>query len=299
MPDVPLSLVWLHRPGDDVPAPTAVDVLPVALGAVPLRSDRATAIEAVRSLIGARWLVGGSDAAADVVAALEEEVLSGRAPAFGFAGTCGAGDLDALAARVAGSPAVPASWARLIASDRVDVEVRALLARRALPDDPEYTAQTVDAADLALLRELADVLVPQEGAAIDLAARVDAQYAAGEGDGWRFAELPPDPEALASGLATLRAVWPAETEARHALIEQVVAGEAETSGAFDAGRLAAWLEDVRVDLVRQWLAHPASMARIGYDGFATGGVVLPLRGFDSPASRREAWEPDDVATVPA
>jgi hypothetical protein len=193
---------------------------------------------------------------------------------------------------------VPAPWARLIASDRVDIEARSLLARRALPDDPAYAPQTLDAADLPMLRELADLLVPQEGAAIDLAARIDAQYAAGEGDGWRFAELPPDPEALRLGLATLRPLW-SDRGGRERLIERIVAGEADPSGPFDAGKLAAWLEDVRVDLVRQWLSHPASMARVGYDGFATGGVVLPLRAFDDPASRREAWEPDDVAAASA
>lgn len=296
MPAASLTLFWLHRLGDPAP-PThpGVDVVPVALGDDALRSDRAIAIEAARALTGSSWLLGGP--ASDIVSAVEEEILSGRAPVFGFLGV--ADPLEAAVARALAAPVVPDSWSRLIASDRVDVEVRGLLARRALPDDPEYPPQTVDAGDLALLRELADVLVPQDAPAIDLAARIDAQYAAGEGDGWRFAELPPDPGALRLGLATLRTLWPPDPDARERLIETLVAGETETPGPFDAGTLAAWLEDVRVDLVRQWLAHPASMARVGYDGFATGGTVIPLRGFDAPASRREPWEPDDVAAVPA
>ena len=197
---------------------------------------------------------------------------------------------DFVAHEISPSPTVPEEWARLIASDRVDVEVRGILSRRALPDDAEYAPQVMDAAQLTLLREIADLVVPQDGPAIDLAARVDAQLARGEGDGWRNASLPPDPEAYRTGLAALADGWAGEETLRAA-----IEGELETGGAFDAAQLAAWLEDVRVDLVRQWLAHPATAAKAGFDGFATGGTVLPLRGFTELGSgTRDAWEPAEV-----
>ncbi|WP_125131261.1 hypothetical protein [Microbacterium sp. 10M-3C3] len=282
-----VALVWA---GSRAPYVPDLDLRTVA-------PEAAAILDAACALTGTRWLVGGTDAAGPVVAAFVDDVLSGRAPVFGFAGVArDANEAAVLAARAAAAPVVPSSWARLIASDRVDPEVRGLLAQRAVPDDPAYTPVVVDAADLALLRELGDVLVPQHPSPpIDLAARLDAQYARGEGDGWRFAELPPDPEALRTGLATLRPLWPADPARQRSLVGRLVDAAVSGMAPFDAGELAAWLEDVRVDLVRLWLAHPASMARVGYDGFATGGVVIPLRGFDAPASRREEWEPDDVA----
>jgi hypothetical protein len=53
-----------------------------------------------------------------------------------------------------------------------------------------------------------------------------------------------------------------------------------------------WFEDLRADLVRLWLAHPAAMARIGFDGFANGGDGPRKQGFERlGAGEREAWEP--------
>jgi hypothetical protein len=55
---------------------------------------------------------------------------------------------------------------------------------------------------------------------------------------------------------------------------------------------------VRTDLIRTWLAHPASLARVGYDGFATSAP-----GADSPgyvalgAGVRDPWEPAELGTL--
>ncbi len=190
-------------------------------------------------------------------------------------------------------PVVPAEWAALIAGDRVDSRVRGILNRRAVPDDRGYAPAELDVAQLTLLREIADLVVPQDGPPIDLAARVDAQLARGEGDGWRNADLPSDPEAYRAGLDTLARVWPTDPEERRQVLRSAIEGSADAEGPFDAARLALWLEDARNDLVRQWLAHPASMARVGYDGFATGGS--PIRGFvELRLGRREDWEPAGV-----
>lgn len=190
-------------------------------------------------------------------------------------------------------PAVPDDWSALIAGDRVDARVRGILNRRAVPDDRGYAPEVLDVAQLTLLREIADLVVPQEGPAIDLAARVDAQLARGEGDGWRNADLPADPEAYRAGLDTLAAVWPTDPTDREEVLRTAIEGTTDAEGPLDPARLKLWLEDVRNDLVRQWLAHPASMARVGYDGFATGGS--PIRGYvELRLGRREDWEPAGV-----
>jgi hypothetical protein len=44
--------------------------------------------------------------------------------------------------------------------------------------------------------------------------------------------------------------------------------------------------------VKLWLAHPASLARVGFDGFATGGDGVRKQGFQLlVAGSREKWEP--------
>jgi len=198
-----------------------------------------------------------------------------------------------IADEVRVGPVVPDDWALLIAGDRVDARVRGILARRSLPDDRGYAPAVLDLGQLTLLREIADLVVPQEGPAIDIAGRVDAQLARGEGDGWRHADLPVDAEAYRTGLDQMASTWPTDPIERAQRFRAAVEGEADADGPFDAAQLKAWLEDVRNDLVRQWLAHPASMARVGYDGFATGG--RPMRGYvELRLGRREDWEPANV-----
>lgn len=202
---------------------------------------------------------------------------------------------DAIAAfvrdEIAPSPAVPVEWSALIGGARVDAATRGILARRAVPDDPAYAPRVLTDAQLALLRELADHLVPQEGPSIDAAARVDAQLAAGGGDGWRASILPPDAEAYRRGLDVM-ADASGGSLVRN-VVERALAGEIAGDG-FDAEQVVAWLEDARVDLVRHVLTHPATLARIGYDGFATAAPE-PGVGFAALAlGRREGWEPADV-----
>ncbi len=88
--------------------------------------------------------------------------------------------------RVAPSPVVPADTARVLASPRVSARTRGVLAVRALPDDPATEPRALTARQLDTLRAVARVVVPQPGPQqVDLALRLDAQLAAGQGDGWR------------------------------------------------------------------------------------------------------------------
>lgn len=197
------------------------------------------------------------------------------------------------------SAPVPAEWGRLIASHRVTPRVRATLARRALSDDPAYRPRVLDVSQLELLRAIVDRLVPQpEGGRIDLAARVDADLAAGGGDGWRPAGALSDAEAYRAGLDDLQSAWPATPDEQDVVIRAVTEGEGVPGGSLSAEALQRWFEDLRVDVVREWLVHPASLARVGYDGFATGAEDVAFAGYLSlKAGERDEWEPVELGAV--
>lgn len=197
---------------------------------------------------------------------------------------------------VAHSARVPAEWGRLLSSPRTTARVRRTLSRRALPDDPAYRPRTLSPAQLDLLRAIADRLVPQpDGSRIDVAARVDADLAAGGGDGWRPAGALSDDEAYRVGLDDLARGWPVSAKEQDALIAAVADGKGVEGGRIPPDDLRRWFEDLRVDVVREWLYHPASLARIGYDGFATGSEDLAFAGFETlRADARDAWEPSEL-----
>ncbi|QHI97440.1 alpha/beta fold hydrolase [Xylophilus rhododendri] len=188
------------------------------------------------------------------------------------------------------SPAMPEEFVRLVGSARVSRRMRAALATRAIADDPDYLPGVLSPAQLKTLRALADRVLPQTAPAIDLAARIDAQLATGQGDGWRFADMPPDRTAYALALDGLDGFGDLPEPERQARLSQL------ESGGFGLATLSAqqmqhWFEDLRADLVRIWVAHPATMARMGFDGFANGGDGVRKQGFELlAAGEREPWE---------
>jgi len=196
--------------------------------------------------------------------------------------------------RVEHGPVVPADTARVIASPRVSARTRGILAVRALPDDPERAPRALSRPQLDTLRAVARVVVPQPGdRPVDLALRVDDQLAEGLGDGWRPDGLPADLDAYRAALDALQAEAAQGDEHLAAVLAAVDAGEwTPASGPLDADQLRAWAEDAGVDLAKQWVAHPATMAEIDYDGFANGGDGVRKQGFLLlGAGQREAWEP--------
>jgi pimeloyl-ACP methyl ester carboxylesterase len=222
------------------------------------------------------------------------------------------------------APSPSPDFSATIAGPRTSAKTRGILARRALADDPRYEPRVLTVEQLRTLRVLADVVVPQDAGirAIDLAARVDAQLARGEGDGWRNADLPPDPEAYRLALDALADFADRTAAQQVELVTAIVAGdpdpelqhhgdsgggsshhgdqpdggddapEPEEAHPLSVEQLTAWFEDCRVDLVRHWLSHPATMEQIGYDGFANGGDGVRMQGFRRlGADEREGWEP--------
>lgn len=198
--------------------------------------------------------------------------------------------------RVDHGPAVPEATGRVIASPRVSARTRGILAVRALPDDPAREPRALTRTQVDTLRAVARVVVPQPGERrhqVDVALRVDDQLADGLGDGWRPDGLPSDVEAYRAALDALLAETANGQEHLATVLAAVDAGEyTPTSGPLDAAQLQAWAEDAAVDLAKQWLAHPATMAEVDYDGFANGGDGLRKQGFLLlGAGQREAWEP--------
>ena len=219
---------------------------------------------------------------------------AGGAAAGGVAVEGGAGD----------GVAVGAAWRALLGSDRVSARTRAALLGRTRRDDPG--ARAMSAARFATLRLVVARMVPQPGGArIDLAARVDAALAAGVGDGWRLAGMPPDAEACAAGLDTLEAAAlraggagfaGLADAAQDALLGRVAAGTLDVGGAgsgrLDAAQMRLWFEEVRSMAVRAYAAHPATLARMGYGGIGYGGDGERLEGFVRLGiGAREDWEP--------
>ena len=213
------------------------------------------------------------------------------------------------------APPVPSAYAALIASERVNSRLREALDGRAEPADPAYRPQALDPVELAILRAALARVLPMPG--LDLAARIDQRLAAGDGDGWRFSALPPDPEAYRAALRTLDAAARAahgrpivvlDGTDQDTLLTLCERGELTVPGALggrlDADRMRFWFEDLRSDAVRLWLGHPAALARIGFSGIGAGGdrpgeLARDLPGFravglDAP----EPWEPEPQTIMP-
>lgn len=196
--------------------------------------------------------------------------------------------------RVAGR-VLPAEWSRILASPRVSARTRAALIARI--DDPAPDAPTcLDDRQMAVLGGVIDRVLPGAGP-IDIARRLDADLL-GPGDGWRFADLPPDVDAWRKGLDTLDAAAGGfvslDTDLQDDWLTRVEAGEvgADAAHLLNGGQMRLWFEDVRAEAVKVWLSHPATMARIGYDGIANGGDGIRKQGFVRlGADDVEAWEP--------
>ena len=209
--------------------------------------------------------------------------------------------LSATAPAAAAAPVLSEAYGALIASERVNGRLRAALHERARPDDPGYSPVALDAVELAL-RAVVDRVLPQPGEArIDIAARIDARLASGAGDGWRYSDLPPDPQAYRAALATLEAAASAggrrflarDGDGQDALLREIEAGTLDAAAAaLSPGQMKTWFEELRADVVRTYLAHPAALARMGFSGIGAGGDGVPTVGFRQVGvAEREAWEP--------
>jgi hypothetical protein len=73
---------------------------------------------------------------------------------------------------------------------------------------------------------------------------------------------------------------------------EMTAGEESPANWLDAAQMRLWFEDARADAVKLYVAHPDTLARLGYSGIANGGDGMPKSGFARiGVGEREAWEP--------
>jgi len=180
-------------------------------------------------------------------------------------------------------PPIGAAYRALIGSARVSARTRAALLDRAGPVSGAPAA--LPARAYAVLVAVLDRVVPQGEAPIDLAARIDAQLAAGTGDGWRFDALPPDLTAYTDALETLddQGFLDMDGAGQDRLLQHAATGPLP---------MQRWFEELRGDAAKAYVAHPATMARLGYSGIAYGGDTDRLSGFQALGiGAREPWEP--------
>jgi hypothetical protein len=205
--------------------------------------------------------------------------------------------ISAFAAEVGGRAPLPPAFARLIASDRVSARTRRVMLARL--DAPGDAPRALSDAQRALLEVLLARIVPQRGTDVDLAGRIDAELGAGHGDGWRFAELPPDAAAWRRGLDTIAAELPdladRDPAAQDAAIDRIADGGigSDADQLLTTAQMTLWFRDVQASAVRTWLSHPAAQAWIRYDGFADGGDGPRKQGFTTThAGEWETWQRD-------
>lgn len=208
---------------------------------------------------------------------------------------------EALAKAIAGHSAavatasLPAGFVRLLGSDRVSRRTRAAMLARTQPVSRDASGWSD--AELELVAALIAQVLPDCGIDRELARRVGVAVQ-GPGDGWRFADLPPDPVAWKRGMATLDQIADGFAtlpgDAQRNWLQRIDAGEAGAANDPDylsPTQMALWFADVRAEIVRQWMATPAAMAAIGYDGFAVGGDGPRKQGYTrTAADDTERWQ---------
>jgi len=186
-------------------------------------------------------------------------------------------------------PVIPPDYLALIASDRVSPRTREVLEARIA--GPAATPGVLSDAQRATLEALLARVIPQAENAIDLAGTIIARLATGKGDGWRYAVLPEDAQAYREGLDRLAAQGFITLDA--AAQDAILTAFAAQKNTPDA----RWFEEVRGDAVTAYMAHPATLARVGYSGIGVGGPNTPHHGFVQVGiNDREAWEPMPTRT---
>lgn len=184
----------------------------------------------------------------------------------------------------------------LIESDLVTPPTRRALKARLKRPSPASPAFFDDAAYATMCSTCAR-LIPQPEPILDLAAALDARLAAGAGDGWRYAALPPDAELHALGA---RGIEESARE-RHGRGFAELNGDEQDAvlGLIEAGvppgpvwariDAARYFEELLALLVDIFYAHPLAQDEIGYAGMADArgwtAIGLNEREDHEPAER--------------
>lgn len=128
--------------------------------------------------------------------------------------------------------------------------------------------------EFQFLELLAQSVLPQiqPETTVPFAQLIDDRLTRGEGSGWRYADLPPEPEAYRIALRKLGdqltlypdGAVPVQSTHILAVLEQAQQKQFDTSTFV----LSLWLEGFKAELTRYWLSSPETMALMQYEGFA-------------------------------
>ncbi len=166
-------------------------------------------------------------------------------------------------------------YLNLIKSDRVGVRTREVLLDRMNAEGQGAVPKIETGIDVALLRAVVDRLIPRDPGEgnIEIASVLASQSQANLGDGWRFADMPPDRMALELGLrllddmarhengASFAALQPAGQDALLCRVASGAAGWTE----LDARH---WFEDLLAQATEIYVSQPATLAQLGFSGIA-------------------------------
>ncbi|MBB4154866.1 pimeloyl-ACP methyl ester carboxylesterase [Sphingomonas jinjuensis] len=192
--------------------------------------------------------------------------------------------------RPAFASALPADFVALLASDRVSRRTRAVMtARHAAPIGKSVLTER----QRDVLAALVETTLPGVCDGADLARRIDAMLASGQGDGWRLVDLPADESSWAMALDTLASdgFVDCDGEARGDALRRIAEGSGGDTGSLTAAQMRLWFAEARAEIARQWMALPATMALVGYDGFAVGGDGERKQGYRlTAADMIEPWQ---------
>jgi gluconate 2-dehydrogenase gamma chain len=163
----------------------------------------------------------------------------------------------------------------LLESDLVTPATRTALRARLEEriEGPRFFSEAL----FATLRAACAHLIPQERPEpVEIAGAIDRRLAEGKGDGWRYADMPPDEEAYRSGLALLDAasaaarglrfpdLAPADQDALLGLLQR---GELP-SGTWDSVRQRRFFQELLAEAAEIYYSHPLAQEEIGYAGMA-------------------------------
>ena len=195
----------------------------------------------------------------------------------------------------------PGSIHMLIESDLVTPPTREALRAR-LRTPAVVVPRFFSAAAFETVCAVCDRLIPQaeHPRPIDLAGTLDTRLADGEGDGWRFAVMPPDALMHAMGLdgidqaatAMFGGAFSGLPDAdQDAVLSAVQAGRAQGSiwGAMEA---VLYFEELLALVTDIYFSHPLASEEIGYAGMADAHGWQAI-GLDE----REAHEPVSASVL--
>ncbi|CAN5604281.1 hypothetical protein BH10ACI4_BH10ACI4_21560 [soil metagenome] len=165
---------------------------------------------------------------------------------------------------------------QLLQSNNVSPQTRRVLEDRLALQD--YQPAFFTPQEWHLVQLLADAILPQAsvGTNAPCAAMIDQSLTKEEGSGWRYATLPPAPEAYRTALRCIAENFhESDPAARHQqnevidLLHRIHRKELDTT----SFPISLWLEGFKFDVVRYWLASPETMAALDYRGFADDNLT--------------------------